>query len=70
MEARQFDGITEEDRPMVWGLFGINDDIVKGGDVIFRRHYSQTTYFDGGHRLNAEIIKNVLIPLIRKIAIN
>lgn len=70
MEARQFDDITEEDRPMVWGLFGINDDIVKGGDVIFRRHYSQTTYFDGGHRLNAEIIKNVLIPLVRKIAIN
>ena len=67
METRQFDGITDAERRMVWGLFGTNDDVVKGGDVIFRRHYYKTAYFNGGHRLNVEIIKAVLVPLIRKI---
>ena len=63
MERHQFDDITDWDREHCYGLFGINDTMVKTYDL-FHKHYPHASRFEGEHRLNEKVIKKVLIPLI------
>lgn len=65
MEAHQFDGITDEERKMVWGMFADNDRQVNC-EPLFLQHYNQVVHFNGEHRLEEHAIKDVLVPLIRK----
>ena len=66
MEAHQFDGITDEDRENVYGLFADNDTTVNCEDI-FRQHYQNVIHFHGEHRLNRQVIEEVLVPLIKEI---
>ena len=66
MEECQFDGITDEDREQVWGLFADNDRLVDG-EAVFREHYNQVVHFHGEHRMDEDVIRKVLVPLIREI---
>ena len=66
MERQQFKGITDFDLANTYGLFGIHDDLVNTYDL-FRRHYPNAERFDGEHRLNEQVLKKVIIPLIEKI---
>ncbi len=66
MESKQFVGVTEVDKPNVWGLFG-SDDKQVNGEHIFRRYYDNVIHFNGEHRMSDEVIATVLIPLIRRI---
>ena len=65
MEEHQFDGITEEDRKQVWGMFADNDQQVNG-ESLFLQHYSQVVHFSGEHSMDDSVIENVLVPLIYK----
>lgn len=70
MEAHQFEGITDDDRKLCYGLFGTNDTIAPGNRPVFERHYPGMSFeFEGGHRLNDEAVKEVLIPFIRRLGI-
>ena len=70
MEAHQFDGITDDDRALCHGLFGSQDDIAPGNRPIFEQHYpGMSREFEGGHRLNDDLVKGVLIPLIHEIGL-
>lgn len=65
MEEHQFDGIDEVDRLFCHGLFGDADEFAGEARPIFEQHYpgmSQT--FEGGHRMNAELVHKVLFPFI------
>lgn len=66
MESKQFDGVSDEEKTKVWGLFG-SDDRQVNGEHIFRRYYDNVIHFNGEHRMSDEVIATVLIPLIRKI---
>lgn len=66
MEETQFDGITDIEKGMVWGLFGNNDKQVNG-EQLFRNHYNNVIHFEGEHRMDDRVIHEVLIPLIRQI---
>ena len=66
MESKQFDGVTDEEKIKVWGLFGSDDRLVNG-EHIFRQYYDNVIHFNGEHRMSEEVITTVLIPLIRKI---
>ena len=66
MEVHQFDGITDEDRRQVWGMFADNDRLVNG-EALFLQYYHQVIHFSGEHRMDDAVIKDVLVPLIRKI---
>lgn len=46
MEEHQFDGITEEDRKQVWGMFADNDQQVNG-ESLFLQYYNQVIHFSG-----------------------
>ncbi len=66
MEAHQFDGITDDDKEHVYGLFADNDTTVNCEDI-FRQHFKNVIHFHGEHRLNREVIEEVLVPLIKEI---
>ena len=66
MESKQFDGVADEEKTKVWGLFGSDDRLVNG-EHIFRQYYDNVIHFNGEHRMSEEVITTVLIPLIRKI---
>ena len=66
MEAYQFDGITDEDRENVYGLFADNDTTVNCEDI-FRQYYQNVIHFHGEHRLNWQVVEDVLVPLIKEI---
>ncbi len=66
MEKHQFDGITEEDRKQVWGMFADNDQQVNG-ESLFLQYYCKVIHFSGEHRMDDKVIKDVLVPLIRNI---
>lgn len=68
LERGQFKNIPEEDKPLVWGLFGIRDIAPKNYDL-FKKHFlaDHAIRFDGEHQLNDKIVKQVLLPLIATI---
>lgn len=68
VEKLLFQGITEEDKENVYGLFGRNDPTVHTqGD--FTKHYGTNHFqiFEGEHRLNDKIVKHDVLPLILNI---
>ena len=66
MEAHQFDDITDDDKENVYGLFADNDTTVNCEDI-FLQHYKNVIHFHGEHRLNQQVIEDVLVPLVKKI---
>jgi len=70
MEAHQFDGITDDDRALCFGFFADEDTLAPGNQPIFEAHYpGQSRTFHGGHRLNDDAVKNVIIPFVRSLGI-
>jgi len=68
MEAAQFDGLDDVDRIFCHGLFGDEDPICFSYREEFERHYPGMSHvFHGGHRLNADLVHEVLIPFIRSL---
>lgn len=68
MEAHQFDGITVEDRMLCHGLFGADDEMMPEVRPIFDSHYpGMGLVFQGGHRMNADVVNHTLLPFIRKL---
>ena len=68
VEKHSFDGITSEEKRLVWGLFGTKDKNVNC-QPDFRKHYgtAQMSLFEGEHYLNGAVLGKVVIPLAEKI---
>ena len=68
VEKQSFQGITPEEKQMVWGLFGTRDKNVNC-QPDFRKHYgaTQMSLFEGEHYLNGEVLGKVIIPLAETI---
>ena len=67
MEKTQFDGITEEDKQLVTGLFGDKDPVVHFRPLMARLYGEERClWFNGEHRLNDTVVKSVLVPLINE----
>ena len=68
VEKQSFQGITPEEKQLVWGLFGTRDKNVNC-QPDFRKHYgtSQMSLFEGEHYLNGEVLGKVIIPLAETI---
>ena len=68
VEKHSFDGITPEEKHLVWGLFGTKDKNVNC-QPDFRKHYgtAQMSLFEGEHYLNGAVLGKVVIPLAEKI---
>ena len=65
LEKTQFDGINENEKKLVWGLFGDKDPVVHFQPLMAKLYgEDRCRWFAGEHRLNDEIVKKVLIPII------
>lgn len=66
VEKHSFEGITPQDKELVYGLFGLHDKRVNG-QPLFLKHYLKThlATFDGEHYLNDAILKKSVMPLVR-----
>ena len=67
MERHQFEGCREDDQRRCYALFGDEDTIGLPFRDVFESHYpGMSRMFHGGHRMNAEVVRHVLIPFIRE----
>ena len=65
MEKEQFNGITEDEKALVIGLFGDKDPVVHFQPLMAQLYGEERCrWFQGEHRLNDTVVKKVLIPLI------
>ena len=65
MEKNQFDGVTDKEKRLVVGLFGDKDPIVHFQPLMARLYGEERCrWFSGEHRLNDNIVKGVLLPVI------
>ena len=71
VEARQFDGVTDDDRMLCHGLFGDEDELVgPESRAAFELHYpGMARTFPGGHRMNADVVARTLLPFIRSLGV-
>lgn len=68
MEKEQFSGINEDEKALVFGLFGDKDPIVHFRPLMVQLYGEERCrWFAGEHRLNDNVVKGVLIPLIREL---
>lgn len=61
---QRFEGLTEEDRLRVYGLFGDEDTTVDTYDM-FHQVYPQALHFHGEHRMNDQSFMHSVVPVIR-----
>lgn len=68
VEKQSFQGITPEDKAMVYGLFGDHDKRVNCQPQ-FLKHYGREHFqlFDGEHFLNDSVLKHTVLPLVRQL---
>lgn len=67
MEKHQFDGITQEEKQLVVGLFGDKDPVVHFYPLMAELYGEERCrWFDGEHRLNDKVVDKVLLPLIKE----
>lgn len=61
---RNFEGIDEDERHHVYGLFGDEDPLVHTREL-FMEHYPQAISFHGEHRMNDRSFMHSVLPVIR-----
>ena len=68
MEAHQFDNYSPDNSENIlcMGLFGNHDTTVNCREE-FMRYYSNVQIFEGEHRMNQKVLKNVVLPIINRL---
>ena len=66
MEEHMFDGVTSENQSNCWGFFADGDTLVNYKDE-FARHFTHVEDFHGEHRMNNQVIRDVIIPAAKRI---
>jgi len=60
----RFEGLTDDDRLRVYGLFGDEDTTVNTYDL-FHSVYPQAIHFHGEHRMNDQSFMHAVMPVVR-----
>ena len=69
MEKSQFDGVNDAEKELVTALFGDKDPVVNFYPLVAELYGAgRCIHFNGEHRLNDEVVKKVLVPIINKYA--
>ena len=64
VSERRFEGLDQEDRQRVFGLFGDKDTVVDTFDL-FHQQYPQAIHFHGEHRMDDRSFMHSVLPVIR-----
>ena len=70
VEKHSFEGITDNDRELIYGLFGEHDKRVNCQPQ-FKKAYGSAHFatFDGEHYLNDIVLKRTVLPLVKQLLI-
>jgi hypothetical protein len=65
VEKESFKGIDDNEKALVWGLFGTQDKLVNC-QADFLKHYGKDRMrlFEGEHFLNDKVLSKVVMPLV------
>lgn len=68
LEKNSFQQITEAEKELVWGLFGLQDKNVNC-QPDFKKHYGNTHFitYQGEHYLNDQALKKTVFPLVKQL---
>lgn len=67
MEKEQFCGVNDEEKLLVTALFGDKDKVVNFYPLMAEKYgEDRCIHFNGEHRLNDEVVKKVVIPIIKE----
>ena len=67
MEKTQFDGVNDAEKELVTALFGDKDPVVNFYPLMSELYGKERcVHFNGEHRLNDEVVKKVLLPIIER----
>lgn len=68
VEKQSFQGITAEEKELVWGLFGTKDKLVNC-QADFQKHYGKAHFrlFEGEHFLNDKVLSREVMPLVQEL---
>lgn len=67
MEKTQFDGVNDAEKELVTALFGDKDPVVNFYPLVSELYGKERCiHFSGEHRLNDEVVKKILIPIINR----
>ena len=67
MEKTQFDGVDDAEKELVTALFGDKDPVVNFYPLVSELYGKERcVHFNGEHRLNDEVVKKVLVPIINE----
>ena len=66
MEDHLFEGITSENQSLCWGFFADGDTLVNCKSE-FAEHFTHVDDFHGEHRMNNQVIRDVIIPAAKRI---
>ena len=66
MEEHLFEGITSENQSLCWGFFADGDTLVNCKSE-FAEHFTHVDDFHGEHRMNNQVIRDVIIPATKRI---
>ena len=65
MEKTQFDGVNAAEKELVTALFGDKDPVVNFYPLMSELYGKERcVHFNGEHRLNDDVVKKVLLPII------
>lgn len=64
VSERRFNGVNDDERRRVIGLFGDQDTVVDTFEL-FREHYPMATHFHGEHRMDDRSYMHSVLPVIR-----
>lgn len=64
VSEQRFQGVNDQERRRVYGLFGDEDDVVDTFDL-FHEHYPLAMHFHGEHRMNDKSFMHSVVPVIR-----
>lgn len=68
MEKEQFAGVCEQEKELVIGLFGDKDPVVQHRPLMVSYYGEERCrWFSGEHRLNDEVVKKVILPLLQEL---
>lgn len=68
VEKDSFQGIDDQEKALVWGLFGTRDKVVNC-QADFSKHYgtAQMRLFDGEHQLNVHVLSREVMPIVTRL---
>lgn len=68
VEKSSFTSLSNEEKSLVWGLFGTQDKLVNC-QADFKKHYGdkQMQLFEGEHFLNDKVLSRVVMPLMERL---